>query len=132
MLTDIIISELNTEIGYLRVRVNSEYKYYNFKFEEKTNKEILSTNTLFLVKENEKYGYENKNGERIVDCIYDDAKEQNEFGYCAVKKDGKWGALKSDGTVVVSPTRNLDEYLYIDFISDWNRYNDLRLNVYTK
>ena len=132
VLTDIIISELNTEIGYLRVRVNSEYKYYNFKFEEKTNKEILSTNTLFLVKENEKYGYENKNGERIVDCIYDDAKEQNEFGYCAVKKDGKWGALKSDGTVVVSPTRNLDEYLYIDFISDWNRYNDLRLNVYTK
>ena len=132
VLTDIIISELNTEIGYLRVRDDKEYKYYNFKFEEKTNKEILSTNTLFLVKENDKYGYENKNGERIVDCIYDDAKEQNEFGYCAVKKDGKWGALKSDGTVVVSPTRNLDDYLYIDFVSEWNRYNDLRLNVYTK
>lgn len=132
ILTDIIISELNTEIGYLRIRENDSYKYYNFKFEEKTNKEILSTNTLFLVKENEKYGYENKNGERIVDCIYDDAKEQNEFGYCAVKKDGKWGSLKSDGTVVVSPTKDLDEYLYVDFISDWNRYNDLRLNVYTK
>ena len=132
VLTDIIISELNTDIGYLRVRDDKEYKYYNFKFEEKTNKEILSTNTLFLVKENGKYGYENKNGERIVDCIYDDAKEQNEFGYCAVKKDGKWGALKSDGTVIVTPSRDLDEYLYIDFVSEWNRYNDLRLNVYTK
>lgn len=132
VLTDIIISELNTDIGYLRVRDDKEYKYYNFKFEEKTNKEILSTNTLFLVKENGKYGYENKNGERIVDCIYDDAKEQNEFGYCAVKKDGKWGVLKSDGTVIVTPSRDLDEYLYIDFVSEWNRYNDLRLNVYTK
>ena len=132
VLDDIIISELNTEIGYLRIRKDENYKYYNFKFEEKTNKEILSTNTLFLVKESGKYGYENKKGERIVDCIYDDAKEQNEFGYCAVKKDGKWGALKSDGTVIVSPTRDLDEHLYIDFISEWNRYNDLRLNVYTK
>ncbi len=132
VLEDIIISELNTENGYFRVRAGEEYKYYNFKFEEKTNKEILSTNTLFLVKENGKYGYENKNGERIVDCIYDDAKEQNEFGYCAVKKDGKWGALKSDGTVIVNTTKDLDEYLYIDFISEWNRYNDLRLNVYTK
>lgn len=132
VLEDVIISEFNSEIGYLRIRSGEEYKYYNFKFEEKTNKEILSTNTLFLVKENGKYGYENKNGERVVDCIYDDAKEQNEFGYCAVKKDGKWGTLKSDGTVVVNPTRNLEEYLYIDFIAEWNRYNDLRLNVYTK
>lgn len=132
VLQDVIISELNIDDGYLRIRVDSDYKYYNFKFEEKTNKEILATNTLFLVKQNGKYGYENKKGERIVDCIYDDAKEQNKFGYCAVKKDGLWGALKSDGTVVVEPSRNLDSYLYIDFISTWNRYNDLTLNAYTK
>lgn len=132
VLTDVIISELNIENGYLRVRKGEDYKYYNFKFEEKTNKDVLATNTLFLVKENGKYGYENKNGEKIVDCIYDDAKEQNEFGYCAIKKDGKWGALKSDGTIVVEPSRNLEDYLYVDFISEWNRYNDLRMNVYTK
>mgnify|MGYP003300892408 CR=1 FL=1 len=63
---------------------------------------------------------------------YDDAKEQNEFGFCSVKKDGKWGSLKSDGTVVVEPTKDLENYLYVDFISEWNRYNDLRINVYTK
>ena len=132
VLEDIIISELNTEIGYLRIRKDDDYKYYNFKFEEKTNKEILTTNTLFLINENGKYGYENKDGEKIVDCIYDDAKEQNSFGYCAVQKDGLWGALKSDGTVIVKPTRNLDNYLYIDFISEWNRYNDLTFKAYTK
>ena len=98
----------------------------------KTNKEVLASNTLFLIKENGKYGYENKEGERIVDCIYDDAKEQNKFGYCAVNKDGKWGALKSDGTVVVEPTRDLSSYLYIDFISDWHRHSDIKLNAYTK
>ena len=132
ILESVIISELNIEDGYLRIRKDEEYKYYNFKFEEMSNKEILSTNTLFLVKENGKYGYENKNGDRIVDCIYDDAKEQNEFGYCSVKKDGVWGSLKSDGTIVVEPYINLDEYLYIDFIGEWYRLNSLNLNVYTK
>ena len=78
------------------------------------------------------HGYENKDGERVVDCIYDDAKEQNEFGYCAVKKDGLWGVLKSDGTVLMQPKENLDEYLYVDFIDEWHRMNDLTLNAYTK
>lgn len=132
VLSNVIISELNSDIGYLRVRKDNDYKYYNFKLEEKSNKDILATNTLFLVKENGKYGYENKNGERIVDCIYDDAKEQNEFGYCAVKKDGLWGVLKADGTVIVKPEKNLDNYLFIDFISEWHRMNDLSLNAYTK
>ena len=132
VLQNIIVSELNTEIGYLRVREDNDYKYYNFKLEEKTNKEILATNTIFLVKENGKYGYENKDGDRVVDCIYDDAKEQNEFGYCAVKKDGLWGVLKSDGTVLMQPKENLDEYLYVDFIDEWHRMNDLTLNAYTK
>lgn len=132
VLENVIVSEINIDDGYLRVRSGSEYKYYNFKFEEKTNKEALATNTLFLVKENGKYGYENKNGDRIVDCIYDDAKEQNKFGYCAVSKDGVWGALKSDGTVVVEPSRDLSSYLYVDFISEWHRHSDLQFNAYTK
>lgn len=131
-LSDVIISELNLEAGYIRVREGDEYNYYNFKFEEKTNKNVLATNTLFLVKENGKYGYENKNGDRIVDPIYDDAKEQNRFGYCAVKKDGLWGVLKSDGTVVMKPSINLDENLYVDFIGTWHLSKDLDLNVYTK
>ena len=132
VLEDIIISDLNVENGYLRVRKDNEYKYYNFKFEEKNNKEMLATNTLFLIKENCKYVYENKKGERIVDCIYDDAKEQNEFGSCAVKQDGLWGVLKADGTVIVKPSRDLENYLYIDFISEYHKINDLRLNAYTK
>ncbi len=132
VLENVIISELNEEEGYLRVRKDNDYKYYNFKFEEKTNFDVLSTNTLFLYKENGKYGYKNKEGEKIVDPIYDDAKEQNEFGYCAVQKNGLWGALKSDGTVVLTPSVNLDDYLYVDFIEKWHRTNDLSLNTYIK
>ena len=132
VLENIIVSELNIENGYLRVRDGEEYKYYNFKLEEKTNIEMLATNTLFLVKQDGKYGYVNKNGDLIVNPIYDDATEQNQFGYCAVKKDGYWGVLKSDGTVILKPSADLDDYLYIDFIAEYHRYNDLKMNVYTK
>lgn len=132
VLSDTIITDIDLENGYLRIRKDGEYKYYNFKFEEKTNKDILTKNTLFLVNENGKYGYENKSGERIVDCIYDDAKEQNTYGYCAVNKDGKWGALSSDGTIVLEPSIDLSNNIYIDFIGQWHKYNDSILNIYTK
>ena len=132
VLEKVIISEINIENGYLRIRKGEDYKYYNFKFQEKTNFDILSKNTLFLFKENGKYGYKNKSGDIIVDPIYDDAKEQNSFGYCAVKKNGLWGVLKSDGTVILKPSVNLDEYLYVDFISKWHMSSDVNLNTYTK
>lgn len=132
ILPNIIVSELNIKDGYIRIREDQEYKYYNFKLEEVSNKDVLTSNTLFLIKKFGKYGYENKKGEVIVDCIYDDAREQNEYGYCAVNKDGKWGCLKSDGAVVLEPSIDLNDYIYINFISVWHRFNDIKSEFYTK
>jgi hypothetical protein len=131
-LAGVIVSELNTDKSYMRIRSDGEYKYYNFNFEEKTNIDVLKSNTLFLVKKDGKYGYVNKNGELIVNYIYDDAKEQNEYGYCAVKKDGVWGVLAQDGKVLLKPSVNLDDSLYIEFIGTWHLYNDTDLNIYVK
>ena len=46
-----IVSEINTEKGYIKVYSEGNYKYYNFKFEEKQNTEILNRkNTIFKQK----------------------------------------------------------------------------------
>lgn len=127
-----IISEINDENGYMKVRVDGEYKYYNFRFEEKTNIELLKNNTLFLSKKDDKYGFVNKDGIVIVDYIYDDATEQNRFGYSSVKKDGKWGAIDSKGKEVVEPQYTMDNNLLIEFIGGWHLGEDLNLNYYTK
>ncbi len=127
-----IISEINTENGYMKVRTNGEYKYYNFKFEEKTNIELLKSNTLFLSKKDDKYGFVNKDGIVIVDYIYDDATEQNSFGYASVKKDGNWGAIDSKGREVVEPQYTMENNSLIEFIDDWHLGEDLNLNYYTK
>lgn len=125
-----ILSELNTEEGYMKLKINDEYKYYNFKFEEKNVSEISPNKTLFLSKKDEKYGFVNKEGTVIVDYIYDDATEQNKYGYVAVKKDGLWGSINSEGKVVIEPTYNLDKNLLINFIGKWHLGQDINMNYY--
>lgn len=127
-----ILIELNETKGYLKLRINNEYKYYNFKFEEKKESDIFPNRTLFISKQNEKYGYIDRNGKVIVDYIYDDATEQNDYGYVAVKKDGKWGSINNIGNVIQEPTYNLDEYLLIDFIGRWHFGLDINMNYYNQ
>lgn len=126
------ISKVDSEKGYIRARVGNEYKYYNLQYQEITNKEALKNNTLFLVKENGKYGYVNKDGQKVVDCIYDDAQEQNEYGFCAVNKDGKWGVLQRNGSISLEPSVSLDNNISIDFIGTWHLSENNELNTYVK
>lgn len=125
-----ILSEVNEEKGYLKIRINGETKYYNFKFEEKEAKDILSTNTLYLSKKGGKYGYVNTKGEVVVDYEYDDGTEQNDAGYVAVKKNGKWGSIDTNGKIVIEPTYNLDNNYLIDFVGKWHLGQDINMNYY--
>ena len=127
-----IITEINQDKNYIRVRENNEYKYYNFKLEQKENTEILATNTIFLSKKDGKYGYVNEKGIVIVDYIYEDATEQNKYGYVAVKRDGKWGSLDAKGKVVAQCTNTLENVFVVDFIGKWHLASDINANYYTK
>lgn len=127
-----MITEINQDKNYIRVREKGEYKYYNFKLEEKQNTQILATNTIFLSKKDGKYGYVNEKGIVVVDYQYEDATEQNKYGYVAVKKDGKWGCLNAKGQIVVEPTYTLENTLVVDFISKWHLAYDLNANYYTR
>ena len=126
-----IISEINSKYDYIKLRENGEYKYYNFKLEEKTAQDVFPANTLFLSKENGKYGFVNKKGIVVVNYIYDDATEQNDYGYAAVKKDGKWGAIDSKGEVVLEPQNKLELNTLISYIGKWHIAPDLNANYYT-
>ena len=131
-LSGVIVSEVNESDGYIKVRQDGEYKYYNFRFEEKTPKEILSGNTIFLSKNEEgKYGFVDRNGNVVVNYIYDDATEQNDYGYASVKLDGKWGAVDSRGNVTVEPTYTLENNTRIEFIGKWHLGEDLNLYYFT-
>lgn len=125
-----ILSELNTESKYIKMRIENEYKYYDLDFNEKQNKDVLKSNTLFLSKKEGKYGYVNSDGEVIVDYKYDDATEQNKFGFAAVQKNGKWGSIDSEGNIVIEPKYNLENNVIINFIGKWHLGEDINMNYY--
>jgi len=126
-----IISNVNTEKAYIRVRIADEYKYYNFQLEEKNVTQVLTENSLFLCKKDGKYGYVDKDGNIKVDYIYEDATEQNNYGFAAVKKDGKWGAIDKEGKVVVENKYELLNNILIDFIGKWHIAEDVNSYYYT-
>lgn len=127
-----ILLELNSEKGYLALKKDEGNKYYNFQFEEKSEAEIFPLTNLFLSKKDGKYGFIDKDGKVVVDYQYDDATNQNNYGFAGVKKDGKWGAINSKGEVIQEPTYNLDDYLRVDFIGRWHLGKDLNMNYYTQ
>ena len=49
-----ILSEINIEDGYMKIKQGEEYTYYNFKFEQKDVKNIFSSNKIFLSKKDSK------------------------------------------------------------------------------
>lgn len=126
-----IVSEINTTNSYIKLRVGNEYKYYNFKLEEESAKDVYPANTLFLSKKDGKYGFVNNNDIVVVDYIYDDATEQNNYGYVAVKKDGKWGAIDEKGNIIVETKYELMQNPIISFIGKWHLAPDINANYYT-
>lgn len=127
-----ILTDLDDEKGYIVLKQGEEYKYYNFKFEEKSVTEIQTSNTLFKSKQDGKYGFVDKEGKVIVDYQYDDVTEQNKFGFAGIKKDGKWGAIDNKGNIVQEPTYDLEDYLKIDFIGRWHLGKDINMNYYNQ
>lgn len=108
------------EDDYIKARINGQDKYYTYKFEEKQSQDILAKNTLFVSKKDGKYGFVDRQGNVVVNYIYDEAKEQNQYGFAAIKLNGLWGAIDKGGKVVMQPQVNLDNSIYIDFIREWH------------
>lgn len=125
---------LKVETDYMIIKNldTKEEKFYDFKFNEVEEKIVYKNNNLIRFKENNKYGYKDQKGQVIVAPIYDDAKYQNEYGFVAVNRDGKWGALNYLGEVIVKPEKEFTDFLLIDFINTWFRDKDLNLNSYTR
>ena len=127
-----IINEVVAEKSYIKMWTEEGYKYYSLSGDEKSSIDVLKDNKIFLKKQDGKYGYVDKEGKTVVDYLYDDAREQNIYGYAAVKKDGKWGAIDSSGKIVCQTIYNLDENLLIDFIGKYHLGKDINLKYYTE
>ena len=68
---------------------------------------------------------------KTVSFEYDYATEFNKYGYAAVKKDDKWGAIDENGKIIAEPHFELNEiYGEADFIGEYIKVNNGSGNVY--
>ena len=93
--------------NYIEVNYENNIKYFNFDGKEISNTEIFTNNTLFAVEQNGKWGFKNKEGDIIIECIYDEVTEFNEYGFAGIKKEGKWGVIDTNKNIVVEPSYEL-------------------------
>ena len=95
-----IITEIN---GYTRVYNGKENIYISEKGEKTDSKNVYKKNTLFAVKKDDKWGFEDANKNLKVDCKYDRVTEFNQFGYAGIEQEGKWGVIDSNGNIILQP-----------------------------
>lgn len=93
---------------YIKLYNNQEIKYITLDGIEKKNVEIFTNNKIFVQKLNDKWGFVDKEGNKVVEYEYEKVTEVNEYGFAGIMKNGKWGVINSEGTIILEPTYELN------------------------
>lgn len=109
---------IQSEDEYIKVYSNSELKYLDNNGNVINNTEILN-NKLFAKKENDKWGFINKDGEEKLNFEYQKVTDFNKYGYASIKKDDKWGSINEDGGIIIEPTYKFPSNTEPDFIGKY-------------
>lgn len=112
---------IEVEENYIKIYNETETKYLDKNGKELKNTEVYLNNKLFVKVEGNQYGFVDSNGKLVVDYKYDKAYEFNSYGFAAVKKDGKWGAINEQGQEVIAPIYEIQEQGEPTFIGNYYR-----------
>ncbi len=104
---------------YIKISNDKEIKYFNLKGEEISNKEVYKNNKLYAIEKDGKWGFEDKNQNIKVECIYDEVIEFNQYGYAGIKKDGKWGVVDEEGKILEEPKYKITGQAKPEFIGKY-------------
>lgn len=117
----------------IAIEANNEFIGINENGKKVPIKE-LTNRKIYPFKENNKYGYKDKDGKVIIEAKFERADLVNEYGFASIKQNGKWGVISDDGKVIVEPIieeKNIadiyGEYAPIvisNYIVANNSYND--------
>lgn len=119
-LTEIFASDMKKITSAANGNVSIYENYIEIYNEEKTDfvtnagelknaKDIMQDNKLFAKYKDGKWGFEDKDGNIIVNPSYDYVTEFNKYGFAGIKNNGKWGAINQEGKIVCECIYEFDE-----------------------
>ena len=94
--------------NYVRLYSAEEARYFDYQGNELSVEQVLPNNSLYAKKVNEKWGFEDKTGNMIVENKYDLVTEFNEYGFAGIKLGDKWGVINSSGEIIQEPIYELE------------------------
>lgn len=109
--------------SYIRIVSDTDSKYIDLNGRIVSNKEALPNNNLFAISRYGLWGFEDKEGNLLIDCTYDMVTEFNKYGFAGIKKGDKWGILSQDGTVLVEPSYDIPDENDLEFIGRYYKVN---------
>ena len=92
---------------YIVLQTASDRKYIDFEGND-ISLSSVEDKGLYAFCKNKKWGFNDKDGNTIVDAQYDFVTEFNEYGFAGIKKAGKWGVINSSGEVIVEPQYEIE------------------------
>ena len=105
--------------NYIKIYNDQDVKYFSKDGKELKNTDVYENNVLFAKKENDKWGFVDKNNNIIVNAKYDKVTEFNEYGFAGVQKDEKWGVIDEKGNEIITPTYSFEEDKEVYFIGSY-------------
>ena len=93
---------VNVKEDYIQT-ISDEIKYFNFEGVELTNKQAIPQNELYATKQDNKWGFVDKQNNVKIEYVYDMVTEFNEYGFAGIKQGDKWGIVNLKGEVVQEP-----------------------------
>ena len=94
--------------NYLKIYNDEETKYILIDGKEVENTEVYTNNKIFAKQQNNKWGFVDISGTKIIDFKYDKVTEINKYGFAGIKQNDKWGVIDNEGKIVVEPTYKLN------------------------
>lgn len=116
-------AKLYTYSDYIKLVSDTETKYISLEGKILTNKQALPNNTLFAKSKYGAWGFENKEGEIVVEQVYDMVTEFNKYGFAGIKEGNKWGVINEDGTIIVEPIYEISSNAEPEFIGKYYKIN---------
>lgn len=112
---------LEVQENYIKLFSENNVKYFDMSGNEKKYKDIFTNNQIYAESKNGKWGFVDKNGNIVVNFIYDMVTEQS-GDIAGVKKDGLWGVIDTTGNVIVNPIYKLN-WNNVKFLSTYYEQN---------
>jgi len=103
----------------VKIYNNGQTRYFDKDGKELKNTEVYKNNKLYAEQNDGKWGFSDINGNIKIGYRYEKVTEFNEYGFAAVKLNGKWGAIDEQGKEVSDLVYEFKEDVIPSFIGQY-------------